>query len=897
MRREIQLDWAMKAGKVIIESLSSTAGRVAAAAAIVAAVASVLTNVVTSHWNPVLTAGVILFTAASAVLAAIQQRNQEAIPDAAIGNMSIYAPFGDGPYGNAAQHPSIFAQMAPLMSALPFPSPTRSPESRAGSRSLVNRASERDLVLRALRAQRPDVIVLHGPSGTGKSALISSVLREANLTQESVRRYDLPGDRFDAKRLWEDVDPHIQSEEILEPDEDILNRLEIAVQSSDGPPVVIVVDSAQYLLDSDTRTIISLELAEAIGVIAKGRRHVKIIFVFQEYPDPDENDWLASADYVYVGPLAREDFDALLQQLGLGEQSDLAGLTTSERAGIFDALQGNPRLAELFRTVLDLPHFQREPVNLARYIAQKPAEGAVRLARELVGCLGDEQRRVMVGLAAYGTAVTIQQLTGLLEAEVPPGRVPALMEELINIGVTAKTSDRYYVPSSGILDILMRLPDRDGPAHLWRRATDLLASSRKEQIRQPEDMEAHFAELSILIRRQMWGSSYELLDTMELQLQRWSAVGLLLKFREAVSGKLRVGYREMVNYNAIGCIYLSRGDFQKSREALDKAFRHAGSVADEYPHGRRKVTINLASLYLDSGDIFTATRCYRDALADAEEHEDVLDRMVALIGLADCFRRHGNYRDTIRCGQLSLSAAQAASSPWAADIAVKLARWHSELNQRQEAFRMLDVAEREAAEHSGDPALRVRCLDGRAELLLGSEELGEARQVAQQALTRALRLNGPITVLQARTSMAMACLQLGDISAARREIDRASPYRREGRSLVVLALQALIAFRADPDGADPERLFARLEREAFQRRERDVHDFAAWDFEGLAICGTQAGKAASLDSAVAAFRRAREEAMPLGLNARMRFWLGLLESKAFPGQMDLVLAAAVGAPS
>jgi hypothetical protein len=133
------------------------------------------------------------------------------------------------------------------------------------------------------------------------------------------------------------------------------------------------------------------------------------------------------------------------------------------------------------------------------------------------------------------------------------------------------------------------------------------------------------------------------------------------------------------------------------------------------------------------------------------------------------------------------------------------------------------------------------------------------------------------------------------LPAAKREINRASPYRREGRSLVVLALQALIAFRIDPDGDTSRRFFARLRHEAFHRRERDAKDFAAWDFEGLAICGTGVGGASSLDPAIVAFRRAREQAAPPGLNARMRFWLQILQTKASPGQLDSVLAAAVGA--
>lgn len=606
-----------------------------------------------------------------------------------------------------------------------------------------------------------------------------------------------------------------------------------------------------------------------------------------------------------VGPLGREDFEICLRQLYPGGEFGLADLTVEVRDGLYDALQGIPRLAELFRTVLDLPGNRRNAAGLARYLAAKPAgEAEPLLVQELVGCLSGEQRRVIMGLAAYGTPVTVRQLQDLLADDPPRNRVPIVLEDLASIHVISKASDRYDVLALGIQDALTRLPDQEAPRHLLRQASDLLSSSRQEQIQKPADLDVYFAELDILIRRQLWGSSYELIDTTEKQLQRWNAAALLLKYRESIAGKLRVSYREMANYNALGCIYLSRGSFGKAERALGAALRNASAVTGAYPPGRRKIYINLGALYRESGQTARAERYYRDALDMAGEN-DVLDRMAAMAGLADCFRRHGDYDQAISYGKLSLSAAQDGRSPWAADIAVKLARWHSELNQLEEAFRLMDVADGEAAEHSEDPALHVRCLDGRADLLLDAADFGtakgvaedaltRARAVAQEALTGALELNSPLTVMQARTTMAMACLRLGDLPTAIREISRAAPYRREGRSLVVLALQALIAFQTDPDAEDPRKLFARLEREAALRRERDVRDFAAWDFEGLAICGTRVGRVGSLYSAVAAFRHAREQAVPSGLNARMRFWLGILQTKASPGQMDPVLAAAAG---
>jgi tetratricopeptide (TPR) repeat protein len=899
MGRRGPLAWATKAVKAVAVSMGTTGGRVAAAATAVAALSGLLTNVVTNKPNPVLWVVLGVLVLAAMILAAVLQPSPQPQPTVAtLASVGLYSPFGDGPYGDAAQLDWFFARMAQNLSRMPFAASIQSSPSGAEPRSMVNRIGERELLVRALRADQPSVIVVHGPPGVGKSTLVTRVLMETDLSGTTVRRYDLPGDRFHAKRLCEDIDSSMGPGTAPGSWEDVLTRLEAALRVPDGGPVPIVVDGAQFLLDPDSHTMISLELAEAIGMIACGRRRVKLILIVQE-PAPVAkagSEWLASAVYVWVGGLARKDFETCLRRLDPEGEFGLAALGPAERDGLHHALKGIPRLAELFRTVLDLSGDRRNAVQLARDLARAPAGAAEQLlSRKLVGCLSDEQRRVIVGLAAYGTPVTIQQLRDLLEDELSPGRVPALLEELSRAHVIGKTPDRYYISASDVRDALNQLPGEDGPAHLWRQATDILSSGRKEQIRHPEDLDLYFAELEILIHRQLWGSSYELIDTMERHLQQWNAAELLIKYREKIAGQLRENYREMVNYNALGCIYLPRGDFEKAQEAFGNALRNASAVAGIYPHGRRKVYINLAALYLESGETRRAVQCYGDALAMAGEHDDVLDRMAAMSGLADCFRRHGDYHEAIDHGRRALSAAQDGNSPWAADIAVKLARWHSELNQPEEARRLLEVADREVANHPEDPALRVRFLDGRADLLLDADELGEAREVAQQALTRALELNGPVTVLQARTTMAMACLRLDDLSAAKREINRASPYRREGRSLVVLALQALIAFRIDPDGDTSRRFFTRLRREAFQRRERDAKDFAAWDFEGLAICGTGVGGASSLDPAIAAFRRAREQAAPPGLNARMRFWLQILQTKASPGQLDSVLAAAVGA--
>jgi ATP/maltotriose-dependent transcriptional regulator MalT len=209
-------------------------------------------------------------------------------------------------------------------------------------------------------------------------------------------------------------------------------------------------------------------------------------------------------------------------------------------------------------------------------------------------------------------------------------------------------------------------------------------------------------------------------------------------------------------------------------------------------------------LYWESGETDKAEQHYRDILAMAKEHNSALDRMAALAGLANCFQRHGNYNDAIHYGKQALSIARKVDYSSLIDIALRLSRWYSELGQRKSAAHMLNMADQEAGMHE-DPALRVQCLVERARLMLDAGDALQAWEEAQQALAGAPLWDGSMTVLQARTTIAMACLISKDekgnndrMAAARREIGRASLRRRGGESLVVLALQALIEFRDGP---------------------------------------------------------------------------------------------------
>jgi tetratricopeptide (TPR) repeat protein len=771
----------------------------------------------------------------------------------------------------------------------------------SGRRKLLDQDVERAMLRSFLEREGPAVILVHGPPGAGKSELVTRVLTDMSL---GFAPHDMaPGDRFDACALLKDIEsPPFPGVGPSRSGDDVLSRLEVAVERPDDNFCCVVVDSAQHLLEPGASPMISLELDEALEVIACGSRSVKVILILRELPVPRPgSEWAKLPATIPIRGLPRGPFGSYLRDLDPAGQFGLASATQEMLDILYGVLQGIPRLAGLFCTVLAQSKGRWTAVGLAHLLGQVPAgrpatviaqERERRLAHEIIGYLTGDQRTVVIALAAFVVPVTMTQMRNLLAEELSGAQIIGLLRQLVDAGVVGMKSDRYYLPTAAIQFALELQPD--GPVRLRHLAANELADCRipDEMIRKPEDLDTHFAELDLRVRIQLWESSYELVEKMDRILSRWNASDRLLKYREAMAGRLETRFQEMVNYDALGCIYGSRGLFGEAGVAFDKALRNAN--ISERPDFRRKVYINLAGIHLVAGNTREAARFFENARALAEEHVDSRDLIPVWSGLADCFRHWGNFSEAIRYARRALPVAALNDLDWMISLTIRLARWHSELGQHEEARRLLEQAEEESAGQP-DLMLSAQCLDLRADLLLDSRELAEAKRVAEKAVAWALRLPDPVTALQARTTLAMACLRLNDLGEASRQIDHAARHRRAGRSLIVLALKALVAFRADRDD-EARRLFAELEREAFDRRERDARDFAAWDFEGLAICGRYVGGPDSLDPAIEKFQQARRQA-PLSpvLESRLRFMLGLLQAKATPGQLDQAMAAATDA--
>lgn len=914
------------------------------------------------HWGPVSIAvalGVLI--CAGMALKWLESRSQPGPAGVAL------APEDDFGRGSAAYGVPRFIAGARGMPGqlLSTVMPIAYAESPAGSTEtgpVINLVHERHELVRVLNADRSNVILVHGPPGAGKTTLVSSVLRETGQEAE-VRLHDLaPGDLLDAKALLDDIKSGPEAGAALAPGVDLLGCLEAELDVPDSSPVIVVIDGAQSLI-TPTNRMNDSGLAEALELIASGRqRRVKVILIVQEHPSLERGgSWHRTADRVFVGGLPRRDFYAFLKGLDPASGFGLTDRATIGVGRLYDVLQGNPRLAEMFRAAVGLSENRPGAGDLERQLARvPPAEREARLASIIVDHLSTDQRRIVVALAAYGTPVTIKQVSDLLKNDLmaaepsngqtdalAPEQVEALVPGLVNWGVIGKAparkgepSARYYVRVPGIVQEL----SKDLSARvLWAAVEQVtLDPVSMKGIQKPEELSGHFAKLDIMLREARVdkfddpaGALYAEINKIETEMERVlrqsKAAGMLLKYREAIRDRRRsCPDREMANSSALGRIYLARGRFTEARQAFEDAREAFGKVQQQADAGSsgswRKILLDLAALSWNTGDTSEAVEYYSKAGGGFNaESDDKLDLVTAEDGLADCYRRRGNLDAAIQHGEDAYDNAQAIPR-LSVDIAVKLARWRSELgqvkrkpgqdecqqDQRQDAKQLMREAGRAA---EGDPALLLHCLAGRAGLLLDRADLllaaghfrrarhvtGRAlaygaRHVARQALKRALELHDEVTVRQASTTLAMADLLLGNIPAAQREIDRAARCRRAGWSLDVLALQALIAFETDPEGEKAKGHFAELKREADQRLTRDKKDdFAAWGFKGLAICGMTVGGTASLPKeAMDAFRQTRGDAFPPVLRAQLKQWLEILQKKDTDGQLHQVISLVTG---
>ncbi|MGN9908614.1 hypothetical protein ACTMTJ_13810 [Phytohabitans sp. LJ34] len=762
-----------------------------------------------------------------------------------------------------------------------------SPAAVEDEATIVDREPHRTELRDALLDDRTSIVVVHGPAGVGKTALVVDVLAGlGRLHEDSDRRVcwheaALLTD-VSIQTLIADIEGGIATgaQHLYGPRSRA--RLEIALDSRRETVPLIVLDAAEQLLDADRR-IRDPELDLALETIANRRQSAVKVIIASQTPPAAHADitWPRSARSIDMSGLEPRFLLDYLRTLDPdGPHRDLR---PSDKVflEVHGRLAGNPRLADLLQALLT--HEPQTLDDLAAWLTSLPDDDVGRrLVRRLADHLPTDQQLVVEALAAFGIPVEATTVAAVLEPDLPRDRCAEATNALLASRVIRRRRDgRLQVPPADVMAILDRIDHGDGYAEpgqhptsldLLHRAANELYTHQKDDddVHTVGDLDMHFAQLDLYIRARMFGPAHELIASMDTMLRRWGSGALLRRQREAVRAHLGDDEEAtMENLTALGDIYSSVDE----PDAADQAFREALDIArrETDRDAMRAIYLTMGTRYWEHDEIAAAREHFGRALALAEDEYDDGDRALALEGLADCDQQSGAYSEAIRKAEEALAIARESGSERIVDLALKLARWRTECLELTEAADKLAIAD--IATDDVDRSRRAEYLNGRADLLLRRGRYRDAVMYAHLAVTEAEEQRDPVSLLHTLTTLALAHLHQGDDHEAARQITRAMRYRESGRQLGTIALRALTAFRIGHRATAAD-FFLRLADEAQRRIEHDAQDVAAWDFRGLARCFAVArGRTDEIAAAQAAFRRgaARPDEATPGRDCRLAF--------------------------
>ncbi|SDT22330.1 hypothetical protein [Actinoplanes derwentensis] len=653
------------------------------------------------------------------------------------------------------------------------------------ARPFLDRTRTRTALRRALWSRDARVIVVTGPAGVGKTELVTRVLEPFRLLRTRVVIHD----------------GATATGRILDGDGTFDGRTRRSV---------IVIDSAQHLLDADGR-LRDLALEEAFA----DRRGHKIVLVTDVLPQPRAGLWwldpryVIEADGLPVGYF--KDFARRSAEGAAGRFTALDHRTQERLCGYF---QGVPRLVQLFDAVVATSGITAADLAalIHTWARQDPADIPGLLLDQFVTGLNPDQYDLYRAVAALGVPAGPALIGGSrFGQEAIRKRLDELSPHAIH---QVPGTDLYFVPEPEAERVL-----RQAPAQVSARAAQLL--------RDAGDPSAALAEVRAWLRAGDPIRAFQRigeLDDGPLPSASFRAA------RERLAEEIAPA-DQVENHNVLARLSQERGEFEPAWEHYQQALHLAGDQT------RVRIRLNLAWLALardDDGEALIGFEHVRD-----HPHADQRLVATALDGMARCLRLQGRFREALH----TMTRAAELAEPWPGQwmpAALRLARLHSETGDLLAADHLV---ERASASHAA-------YYEALADLALARQDWPAALDHARRAVAMALPVNDSATLPRARTTICLALLRQDRWDQAAQAAALAERYRDPNQSLLALAVGGLAHRRANRP-AESRAWFNRL-------LDATGSGFEARECEGLAYCAEHLDGDRPIEDAVHAFTAARQ---------------------------------------
>lgn len=553
----------------------------------------------------------------------------------------------------------------------------------------VDRNDESDQLRRALtRDRRARIIVVHGATGVGKTALVSQVLTELDIP--AGWHLSTPVYSPSVETILSELSTSGPTARALPAtsDESSGGLLEVLLRSRGTRQHVIVLDAVERLLNADNQ-LRDLSLDEALELIATGSRHgVKVVLISATVPQAAPGGhWSNNCRSILVEQLPFNYFRTLVTESAAGATDSLASLDDGALAEVHRLIGGRPRLAQLFNEIVASDASatsQSLAGELARWARTDRNTDYVgdRLRRRMTEAFRSDRRRVYRAVAAFGTPVEAETVAALVDEGRPPDDqlgIEGARRELIPLSPNAIHTDHAYrtfflTQDEARRSLDWRAEPDPGKAKLDRelleRAAEAIRLRRRSDMHGDwADPQTFLAEVDIWLRAELPDAAFRSIEELDSHAETGSPAMLFRRPRQLIADQIPP-VEQPANYAVLGYLYHVSGDFRRARESYRSAL---AGIPDDQPGWKARVLVNVAGLEWSQGSPESAFVDFDAARRLASDDPVVVAG--ALTGMARCRRRQGQFDEAARL--LNEALHKVGTEPGRMiPVAVRLLRLH-----------------------------------------------------------------------------------------------------------------------------------------------------------------------------------------------------------------------------